>query len=396
MKEKSDPAINEIPEKIHSSLHLIYFIVKMLVIGAVIFIAIQAAAVMFMADDVSDPAAEDSSVVFQHNYCGTFFIEHNEENSFISREAALEVINGEDASLVENSIVTATLVVLLVCIFLALRNGDKKMIFSRRTSRLFLTAGIVYALGNLWVEYKAFAATGLYQDHYTGILADRQYYCQLYHVLAIPLIIFCCGLVLRQHERELHHQSGKGNAVALRTTAITTLIAAFGFILCRFGVRVYELIMILSGKHISVRLPFYSQLLALPYELAKTERDYTNLIVFRFVKDLPVFAASAVTVILFAKMLFSAAKGEINTPENRKRLNAGIISLVISSLLFNGLGLIEVNLLNHGFTGIYGDVTYTIGLRSNCEPMLYAMVLWFFSVYMQCVPRSSDGTNRNP
>lgn len=390
MKENPDFVTNEIPEKIHKSLHLIYFIVKMLVIGAVFFVAVQLTASMFMADDVSDLDVGESDVLFQHTYCGTFFIEQNPENSFISKEAALEVLNAKNSLLVEDILVSSTMVVLLVCIFLALRNGDKKVVFSRRTSRLFLIAGIVYALGNIWVEYKAYAGVGQYQDHYIGVLSTQKYYCQLYQVLAIPVIIFCCGLLLRQHECKLHHQSTKRNAAALRITAISTLIAAFGFILYRFGVRVYELIMILSGKTLSVRLPFYSLLLELPYELAKTGRDYTNLIAFRFFKDIPVFAAAAFTVILFARVLFSAAKGEINTADNRKRITASIAALVISSLLFNGLGLIEVNLLNNGFTGIYGDVTYTIGLRSNCEPMLYAMVLWFFSVYMQCVPQASE------
>ncbi|MCH5349060.1 MAG: hypothetical protein J1E40_07040 [Oscillospiraceae bacterium] len=326
----------------------------------------------------------------QHNYCGTFFIEQNAENSYISEEAALEAFNGEDKSLAEEIIVNAMMIVLFVCIFLALRNGDKKAVFSRKTSRLFLIAGIVYALGNIWVEYKAFAAVGHYKDHYIGILSTREYYCQLYNVLAIPVMILCCGLLLRQHECKIYDQSIKGNSAALRVAAIITLAAAFGFILYRFGVRSYELIMILSGKKISVRLPFYSLLLELPYELAKTDRDYTNLIVFRFLKDLPVFAASAVTVIMFSKVLFSAAKGEINTARNRKRIIVSIIALVISSLLFNVLGLFEVNLLNNGFTGIYGEVTYTIGIRSNCEPMLYAMVLWFFLVYIQCVPQSLE------
>lgn len=390
MKEKSDLITNEIPEKIHRSLHLTYFTVKMLVIGAVIFIAVQLIASMFMTDDFSDSESEDSGVFFQHNYCGTFFIEQNLENSYISKEAALEVADGENSSLAEDMIVSAAMIVMLVCIFLALRNGDKKVIFSRRTSRLFLIAGMVYALGNIWVEYKAYAAVGHYKDHYIGILSTQKYYCQLYNVLAIPVIIFCCGLLLRQHERKLYGQSTKGNSTALRAAAIVTLAAACGFILYRFGVRSYELIMILSGKEISVRLPFYSLLLELPYELAKTESDYTNLIVFRFLKDLPVFAASAVTVILFSKVLFSAAKGEINTVRNRKRIIVSIIALVISSLLFNVLGLFEVNLLNNGFTGIYGEVTYTIGLRSLCEPMLYAIVLWFFSVYIQCVPQSLE------
>ena len=81
----------------------------------------------------------------------------------------------------------------------------------------------------------------------------------------------------------------------------------------------YELILILSGENISVRLPFYSKLIELPYEFAKTPDEYINLIIFRFLKDLPVFVASALVIILFSNVLFFISKGEINTAENRKK-----------------------------------------------------------------------------
>ena len=381
------PYVEEyIPEKTHKRLHLIYFTVKMLLIGMIVFSVIQGIAMVAVVDDLS--SVDGGNEFVSHTYCGTFFIDMNAENSFTSEEAAQKFLQGTEKSIAENIVVTAMSVVLLICTFLALRNGDKKVVFSRNTPRLFLAAGIVYALGNVWLEYKNYSETKLLQDSFAGIFSTWKYYCQLYDVLAIPVIIFCCGLVLRQHERKLHHQSTKEISLALKATAIATLIPAFGFILYRFGVRVYELIRTLSGAKISVRLPFYNMLLELPYELAKTPSDYTNLILFRFVKDLPVFIASAITVILFSMVLFSASKDEINTTKNRKRITVSIIALIISSILFNVLGLFEVNMLNQGFTGIYGNVTYTIGLRANCEPMLYAMVLWFFSTYMQCVPKS--------
>ncbi len=110
---------------------------------------------------------------------------------------------------------------------------------------------------------------------------------------------------------------------------------------------------------------------------------------FRFIKDLPVFIASTVTSFLFFKLLVDSAKGKINTSVNKKRISVSIIVLIVSSLLFNIFGLFEVEMLNNNFTGIYGAVTYTIGLRSFCEPILYAMLLWFFGVYMQCVPENN-------
>lgn len=391
MNDKYDLSTDEIPEKIHKYLHLSYFIVKMLVIGLVLFMAAQLAAVVFLVDDDNDPDGYADEFL-GHCYCGTFFVTQTVENTYGSAEAAeqAKARNNTDAGSAEMVIEVILTAVTLICLFLALRCGDKKVIFAHRGSRFFIIAGISYALMNILSEYVLYSSENDLRNYYVGIFADLRYYCQLYNVLAIPFIIFCCGSVLRQHERILHGQSIRGNSITLKATAIGLLIVAFGFMLYRFGVRVYELIMILAGKEISVRLPFYYLFLELPYELAKTSEDHTKLIVFRFVKDLPVFAASAFTVLALSKVLFSAANGKINTAKNRKRIIISIVALIISSLLFNVLGVFEVRLLNSGFTGIYGDVVYTVGIRSFCEPMLYALALWIFLVYIRCVPLSMD------
>ena len=387
----SDIITDEIPEKIHRSLHLTYFIVKMLVIGAAVFWAAQLIFLALVVDPDKEQSDEDSTFV-THNYCGTFFVTHTAENTYGSAEA--EELAVSQANAADGTSVTAVIEILLiastlVCLFIALRCSDKKIIFAGRSSRFFIAAGITYALTGFLSEYTSYSSEKILRNYYIGIFADSRYYCQLYNVLGIPFIIFCCGLILRQHERMLHGQDTKKNGTALKRTAAVFLVIASGFMLCRFGVRAYELIMVLMGREVSVRLPFYCMLLELPHELAKTPSDYTRLVAFRFVKDLPVFAASAVTVILFAKVLLSAAEGGINTAVNRRRITVSIVSLIISSLLFNLLGLVEIKLLNSGFTGIYGDVEYTVGIRSLCEPTVYALVLWFFSVYIRCVPQSS-------
>lgn len=51
-------------------------------------------------------------------------------------------------------------------------------------------------------------------------------------------------------------------------------------------------------------------------------------------------------------------------------------------------GLVEVNMLNESFTGIYGDVTYTVGIRSGCEPMLYAFLLIIIELYIRVMPQT--------
>ena len=65
-----------------------------------------------------------------------------------------------------------------------------------------------------------------------------------------------------------------------------------------------------------------------------------------------------------------------------------MILLVIASLWFNLMGFHELKIFNEGFTGVYGEVVYTMALRSKTEPMLYAMVLWFFKTYLQTIPET--------
>jgi len=391
MHKNIDLETKSIPEKLQKRLHLTYFTVKCILIGFIFFIAFQSVARLMVQDDIA--LGTKGTGFISHFYCGTFFIELNMENSFVSEEAAINWLQRPDISSLGDIIINSFPIIIIICILLALRNGDKKALFSRnffKTSRLFITAGIAWMLGNTFLEIVSFINIKSHDtSSFIGILANQKYYCQIYNVLVIPFIILCCGLLLRQHERALQNKSTKRNEAILKALAIISLITALGFIFYRFGVRLYELITILSGKEISVRLPFYKWSLELPFSLAKSSESYTKLVVFRFIKDMPIFIASTVTSFLFFKLLVDSAKGKINTSVNKKRISVSIIVLIVSSLLFNIFGLFEVEMLNNNFTGIYGAVTYTIGLRSYCEPILYAMLLWFFSVYMQCIPENN-------
>ena len=98
------------------------------------------------------------------------------------------------------------------------------------------------------------------------------------------------------------------------------------------------------------------------------------------------FVLATLAVWFFVKVIFAVSRGELNTRQNRKRLNVSMILLVIASLWFNLMGIPELMIFNDGFKGVFGEVVYTIALRSKTEPMLYAMVLWFFKTYLQAVP----------
>ena len=65
-----------------------------------------------------------------------------------------------------------------------------------------------------------------------------------------------------------------------------------------------------------------------------------------------------------------------------KRFNISMLVLFISSLIFNILGLHEVDIFNEHFSGVYGYVVYTIGLRALCDPVLYVILLWFVRTFV--------------
>ncbi len=139
-------------------------------------------------------------------------------------------------------------------------------------------------------------------------------------------------------------------------------------------------------------MPFYHEMLPFPRELADSPETYRNVLLFRLLKDLPVFAASALTVVMLLRIMLSSAEGRINTKENIKRFDLSMAALAVSSVLFNVLGLFEVDMINGHFSGIYGKVTYTIGIRALCEPMLYVLILWFVKIFFSMAGNSGGET----
>lgn len=439
---------DEIPEKIHKRLHIIYFFLKC-VIGAMIFLVfyINLNTLIF---DVPEMGSEESPFLM-HQYCGTFFVEINRDNSFASPEAYSEYLEKYHDSGVKNAppmglivagiavgvLILAALVVLqllekkpgfldnryvktillevaftlllgdpgmaasiimVLNLFLALRCGDKKTVFSKQASDYFLISGGIWLIGNLITAADACLHITGQGEGMVGVFSHPIYYFQIYRTAAIPLIILCGGLMLRYHELDLKHANISVMTRLFQGTGIATLIGSAGFLFYRLGVRIYELVKVMSGEEYTVKLPFtvmdnpYSQLIDLPYDMALSAKDYMNTVLFRFMKDFPVFVLSAAAVVLFVRVLFRLARGEMNTVKNRRYLNISMIVLVAASLWFNLMGIKELDFFNNGFTGIYGEVVYTPSFRSLTEPALYALALWFFKTYLQMMPETKTQT----
>lgn len=135
-----------------------------------------------------------------------------------------------------------------------------------------------------------------------------------------------------------------------------------------------------SGKNMAVRIPFYNIYMDLPSDSANSSEAYTGLVTFRFFKELPVIASAVISLVMMGKVIFSYSGEIVNAKANRRYIHIAIISLAVASLLYNVLGIIEVNMLHETFNGLYGNAYYTIAVRGLYEPLVYALYIYVFGV----------------
>ena len=406
MKHKSEKPVDIIPEKIHKRLHLIYFILKC-VIAATVFLLFWSTAVFAFEKirgyDIPETQTEESPFLF-HQYCGTFFVEFDRENSFASdadytayldrKNAAVELTAADK---VKGYLGMIPSLVLIGCLILALRSGDKKRIFCGKAWRYFLFGGIFWGVGNLYLYISKNLFDNITRfDGMTSVFTERRQYFQIYDVLAIPFLMVCGAFVLIMYEKVRENKDSANISKALKALSAVITAAAAGFILWRLGVRTYELIRVMKGDEYSVWLPFtimedpLRYMCRLPFEDAVSPQAYKNVVLFRYLRDLPVFAITGAAVWQFVRVLLNTAKGEFNTKRNRKLMGNAMLLLIGASLILNIVGLFEIGLFNRSFNGIFGNTTYTMALRAKTEPALFALMLWFFGTYLQAIPE--EGT----
>ena len=399
--KNADKQTDIIPEKIHKRLHLIYFTLKALIVAAIFFILYIALFTKIMG--LPDKGTEESPFLF-HQYCGTFFVEFDSDNSFASDADYSAYLERNNATVEQTAAETVLSylrmipsLVLIAAMILALRSGDKKQIFSGRAWRYFLFGGALYAVGNIYayIDSNFFDKTSAF-DGMTSVFTERRQYCQIYDIFGIPFIMICGAFVLLMYEKQLNNQNSAKVSNILKTLSAVIIAVSAGFIAWRLGVRTYELIRVMSGDKYSVWLPFTvmeSQtryMCRLPFEDAVSAQAYKNVILFRYLRDLPVFALTGAAVWAFVRVLLNTAKGEFNTKRNRKHLRNSMLLLTSASLILNIAGWFETDLFNRSFTGIFGNTTYTIALRAMTEPLLYVAVIWFFGTYLQAIPEKSE------
>ena len=404
MKREKKYGPDVIPEKIYPMLHNISFTMMALFIGVIVFFAAQliGAVGMVVTDDPyisqSEAQSEEADITLEkdlgHNYCGTFFIWQTVGNCYKSTDDYIAAVNELEeftdsvGGKAANCFIPLAVVIIFMSMLVIFRKYDRKRFFDTKGWRWFLSVGISLSAVNLMDIYMHCLTAHIDRIHGTGIFTNAAYYCQAYNVLGGPALIFMTAFIMRQHTLNVHNLPTDGNRKALKILAGLVGAVGFGFMLVRFGTRVYELI---CYKTHDARLPFYFYMLDFPRELAPSPEAYRNVLFFRLIKDLPVFIASGMTMILLIKIMLSSAQDKINTPENIKRFNTAMIALLASSVIYNLLGLYEIQLINGKFSGIYHQITYTMGIRALADPIIFVLLLWWIKVFVQTVsPVISD------
>lgn len=365
--------------------NFIHFLEKWVIIGVILFIIVQLGAGMII--HMTTPKEQQKSIeeydkdYIGHWYNGTFFINMTVKENFESQDKYDEMIEEQNNNSISNvcsvagGVFLATSAVLLLVA--AFRERKKKLV-EGNTPLLIILGGVLLLIYKIIEEIDLFIDVSLYSKYSKGFLSTVKYYPQMHYIFIIPVLLILMGLMFRQIQRKNNKLSNVNNEKIIKTICISILVIGLSFILYRFGIRVYELI-----SNGTIRIPFYYYIMDLPKSYASSISSYNYLVVLRFIKDLPVFIASIVSIILFVKIILSSIKGTSSKEETNNRYKIIFISLLVASLVFNILGLLEVKLLNSEFLYQYKEAVYTIAIRSLTEPLFYGFFIYLFKHYIE-------------
>jgi hypothetical protein len=320
-----------------------------------------------------------------HWYDGTFFINMTVDENYESKEKYQEMLDdyhnniGQDICFYAGN---TCLIAAIVFIGISIYNDRKKKLLVGKAPIFVILAGVFYLLYLLFEQIDLYILVHTEANYAKGFLSSATWYPMVHNIFILPGLLILMGLIFRQIQKNKLKEN-TNNKKIIKVVIGLILVIGFSFIAYRFGVRVYELVMLLMGKDINIKLPFYYYLLELPKEFAISSGSYLKLVVLRFFKDLPVFISSLLSIIMFVKIINSYINNKIKTKENNKRYMTIFISLAISSIILNVVGLFEVNLLHNEFLYQYKEAVYTIAIRSLSEPLMYAFFIYLFKYYIE-------------
>ena len=373
-----------------SKAHFIHFLEKWFIIAIVLFMIIQIGCGIIINATVPKEQQESFEKYKEdyigHWYDGTFFINMTVDENYGSQEQYQKMLDDYHSNPRQDIyyyIGGTCSILAVIFIGISIYNDRKKKLLIGKAPIFVSLAGLFLLFYSLFEQADLHIKVHTEAFYAKGFLSTAIWYPMVYNIFIIPGLLILMGLVFRQIQRKKLKENTKNNEKIIKVIIGFILTIGFSFILYRLGERVYELVMLLMGKSINIKLPFYYYLMELPKEFAISSDSYLKLAVLRFFKDLPVFIASALSIIMFVKIILSYIKNKIVSKENKNRYMIIFISLAISSIILNVVGLFEVNLLQNEFLYQYKEATYTIAIRSLSEPLMYAFFIYLFKYYIE-------------
>ena len=372
--------------------HFIHFLEKWFIIGIVLFVVIQIGSGIIIKTTIPKEYQEamekyDDNYL-GHWYDGTFFINMTVNENYESKEKYQEMLNDYHSNVRQDIYLysgSACAIAAVVFIGISIYNDRKKKLLVGKAPMFVSLAGLFYLFYALFEQADYHVMVHTEAAYAKGFLNTAIWYPAIHNIFIIPGLLILMGLVFKQIQRKKLKETTTNNEKLIKVVIGFILIIGLGFILWRLGERVYELVMLLLGNDINVKLPFYYYMMELPKEFAISSESYLKLVIVRFIKDLPVFIASTISIIMFVKILISYTKNKIVSKENNKRYMIIFISLAVSSAILNIVGLFEVKLYHNEFLYQYKEAVYTIAIRSLSEPLMYAFYIYLFKYYIESV-----------
>ena len=378
-------------DKVNKTIH---FIEKWFIIGLVLFFIIQVGGYIVIEKvlygDVQEFSEDFQEDYIGHWYDGTYFINMTISENFESKEKFEEMSNNYNNNIYRDiceCIGMPCMLIGLGFILIAAYKERKNKLLEGRTPIYIILGGAFFLFYKIFEEADMFIDAWYYGRYSKGFLSTCTYYPQIYNILTIPGLLIALGLILRQKQKKDLCLSTKNNERLIKILIGCIIVIGCSFIGYRFGVRTYELVSNLVGKNMNIRVPYYYFMLDIPVNFAKSGSIYTKLVILRYFKDLPVFISSTISILLFSKILGTSLNGKLVSKENDKRYKIIFISLFISSIILNLVGLLEVNYFQNNFLYQYSEATYTIAIRSLSEPLLYAGFIFIFYYYIELTHR---------
>lgn len=375
MYKKQDPLPEiRMNEKTRKFFKTIYFVLKAVICGAVFFLVFQLIVSTLIAKQ--EEADYEARVFYGHYYSGTFFVEMSDENvkEGFSEAMAEHTVAGD----ILNIAGIGLLAIGIVCLLFMIRNAAKGRLYIKSSYIMLFIASACFLFGTVAGEILVIKDISAMIKYTTDIFSTASYNFRPFYILALPCIVLAGGMVLRYiqtaDKQKMH--------IGFKIFGIGLFVCAAAYLMWKGIFHASDLISLSqnSGKNMAVRIPFYNMYMDLPSGCANSPEAYSSLVIFRFFKELPVTASAVIALIMMRKVIISYSGEIVNAKANRRFIRIAVISLAVASLLYNVLGIVEVNMLNETFNGLYGNAYYTIAIRGLCEPLAYALYIFVFGV----------------